>query len=413
MIRLSEDIRGVVATGLNATQIKTTSGRIQNVRVLISGASIAGPALALWLARYGYDVTVVEKAPEVRQGGQAVDFKGVTHRTVLERMGILEDVRRARVVGGSDGVLVNADGRKIGTMPAEFSGGEIEIARGELARILYGHTAQACEYIFGDSVASLTEAADGVEVTFERSAPRVFDLVVGADGIHSNIRRLAFGPESDYVRHLGYYYALVDLEDETSGEDLMYNEPGRMVATGGSKAPAFFVFASEPLAYGRDDIQQQKRLLQSAYRGGGWKIPELMGQVQDAKGFYMDSVSRATLERYSSGRVVLLGDSAYGNTLGGFGTGLAIVGAYVLAGELHRASGEYRVAYAQYEAKFRRYAKVSQQVNAGRLLAPSSHLGLYLRNRMFSVAPLFKGVMRLMDHFATDIRLEDYAATAT
>ena len=382
----------------------------QNSRVLISGASIAGPALALWLDRYGFEVTLVEKAPGVRRGGQAVDFKGVTHRSVLERMGLLDDVRQARSTSGGDGIVVDSAGRSIATIPAEFSGGEIEIARGDLAHILFERTAATCNYVFGDSVASLHETTDGVKVTFQRSAPQLFDLVVGADGIHSNVRRLAFGPESDYVRHLGYHYALADVGDEEAGrEALIYNEPGRMVATGGAKAPALFVFASGPLPYGRDDVKQQKRLLVDAYRGGGWKIPELMAQVPGAGEFYMDSISRVTADHYSRGRVVLLGDAAYGNALGGFGTGLAIVGAYVLAGELHRAHGDYQVAYAHYEAKFRGYAKVSRKVNAGRLLAPSTRLGLYVRNRVFSVAPLFKGMMKWMDHFATDIQLEDYA----
>ncbi|WP_407571472.1 FAD-dependent monooxygenase [Deinococcus altitudinis] len=381
----------------------------QNSRVLISGASIASPALTFWLERYGFDVTVVEKAPEVRRGGQAVDFKGLTHRTVLEQMGILEDVRQARVTSNGDGIIVNATGRQVATVPAALSGGEIEIARGDLARILYGRTQEACEYVFSDSVTSLTETADGIEVTFERSAPRVFDLVVGADGIHSNVRRLAFGPESEYVKHLGYY-ALAEIGGEVSCEDLMYNEPGRMAATGGPKAPAFFVFASSPLQYGRDDAEQQKRLLIDAYRGGAWKIPELMEQVRGSEGFYMDSISRVTMNRYASGRVVLLGDSTYGNTLGGFGTGLAVVGAYVLAGELHRAQGDYLAAYARYEAKFRKYASVSQKVNAGNLLAPTSRIGLYMRNKMFSVAALFGGMMKLMDRFATDIKLDDYAS---
>ncbi len=148
-------------------------------QVLISSASIAGPALALWLHRYGFEVTVVEKAPAVRPGGQAVDFKGAVHRTVLERMGILEAVRQAQVPKAGDGIIVNAVGRKIGVTPAEFSGGEIEIARGDLARILYERTASMCEYIFGDSVTSLTETTDGVEATFQHAAPRVFNLVVG------------------------------------------------------------------------------------------------------------------------------------------------------------------------------------------------------------------------------------------
>jgi 2-polyprenyl-6-methoxyphenol hydroxylase-like FAD-dependent oxidoreductase len=380
-----------------------------NRRILISGASIAGPALALWLARYDFDVTIVEKSPELRRGGQAVDFKGATHQTVLERMGILDAVRQARVVSAGDGVIVNSKGQPIATVPASFSGGDVEIARGDLSRILFDRTTSTCAYLFGDSIASLTETAGGVEVTFEQSAPRVFDLVVGADGIHSNVRKLAFGPESDYVRYLGYYYALADIPGEATGEDLMYNEPGRMASTGGPKAPAFFVFASPPLTYERDDIEQQKHCLVEAYRGGAWKIPQLMKLIPNAEQFYMDSISRVHAAHYSRGRVVLLGDSGYGNALGGFGTGLAIVGAYVLAGELHRAGGDYQTAYAQYESKFRGYAKVSQKVNGGSVMAPTTRLGLYVRNRMFSVAPLFTGLMKLMDHFATDIKLDDYA----
>jgi 2-polyprenyl-6-methoxyphenol hydroxylase-like FAD-dependent oxidoreductase len=390
----------------------TKAKTLKNNTVLISGASIAGPALALWLVRYGFAVTLIERACEVRPGGQAVDFKGTTHRTVLERMGILEEVRQARSPSNGDGIIVDAKGRKVATVPSEFSGGEIEIARGDLARILYEHATAECEYIFNDSITSLHENAEGVDVTFQRSAPRAFDLVIGADGIHSNVRRLAFGPESEYVHFLGYYYALAKLLCAAESEELMYNEPGRMASTGGPKAPAFFVFASELLQYERDSVEQQKRLLADAYRGGAWKIPDLMEGLAGATDFYMDSVSRVTIDRYSQGRIALLGDSAYGNTLGGFGTGLAIVGAYVLAGELLRAKGDYSIAYPQYESKFRSYAKVSQKVNAGRLLAPTTRLGLYVRNRIFSVAPLFKGLIKLMDHFASDIALDDYAPDA-
>ncbi len=234
--------------------------------------------------------------------------------------------------------------------------------------------------------------------------------MVGADGIHSNVRRLVFGPEADYVRHLGYYYALAGGVGG-DGEDAMYNEPGRMAATGGPKDPAWFVFASKALDYEREDVERQKRHLMDAYRGGAWRIPELMAAVPGASDFYMDSISRVTMDRYSKGRVVLLGDAAYGNALGGFGTGLAVVGAYVLAGELRRASGDHELAFAHYQQHMGKYAKVSQQVHAGKLLAPSTRFGMYVRNQMMSVATLFKGVMMLTDYFATDIKLEDYASS--
>ena len=384
----------------------------RNQRVLISGASIAGPALAYWLHKYGFDVTVVEQAGAVRSGGQAVDFKGATHLAVLERMGILDAVREARAPAGGDGIIVNARGRRIATMPAAFSSGDIEIARGDLARILYERTAASTNYLFGDTITALAEHAQGIDVTFAHAAPRTFDLVVGADGIGSNVRSLALGPAADYVHHLGYYYAFASLPGAVGRADLMYNEPGRMAATGGHAAPSFFVFASKPLAYARDDIVRQKQLLADAYRGAGWHVPAMMAEMADAKGFYMDAISRVTLDRYAKGRVVLVGDAAYGNALGGFGTGLAIVGAYVLAGELHRAGGDYNVAFAAYQARFQAYAQVSQKINAGKLLAPATRLGLYARNQLFSIAPLFSGLMRLMDDFATDIALDDYAGGA-
>lgn len=150
----------------------------------------------------------------------------------------------------------------------------------------------------------------------------------------------------------------------------MYNEPGRMAATGGPKASVFFVFASKPLDFERDDVEQQKKALAEAFHGAGWKVPQLIEQLPAARDFHLDSISRVRTNHYAKGRVVLLGDSAYGNALGGFGTGLAIVGAYVLAGEPHRAHGDHTTAFAQYESKFRGYAKISQKVNAGALLAP-------------------------------------------
>jgi 2-polyprenyl-6-methoxyphenol hydroxylase-like FAD-dependent oxidoreductase len=379
---------------------------MENTTVLISGASIAGPALAYWLSRYGCTVTVVEKAPALRAGGQAVDFKGATHLTVLERMGILAEVRR-RQTGGTDLSIVDARGRQLAIMPGEFTGGDIEILRGDLSALLYEQTSGSCEYVFGDSITSLTETAGGVHVTFERAAPRTFDVVVGADGIHSNVRRLAFGPEDQYVRHLGHYYALAELDSDGHG-GTMYNEPGRLVSLGGPKAPAFFVFASERLDYDRYDIDEQKRILAGAYQGGGWRIPEIVAGLPAATGFYLDSISRVHIDHYARGRVVLLGDAAYGNTLAGFGTGLAIVGAYVLAGELATAGGDHKVAFQKYEEGFRGYAKIARRGNAGTFLAPSTRRGITARNWIFKRKLMLRTMMKMTDKFATDIQLKDY-----
>lgn len=380
---------------------------VKNTTVLISGASVAGPALAHWLTRYGCGVTVVERAPALRTGGQAVDFKGETHRTVLERMGILDDIR-THATGGRDVAIVDADGRTRAVIPGTFTGGDIEIRRGDLSRLLYERTAGSCEYLFGDSVTALAETAGGVDVTFQNAAPRTFDLVVGADGIHSNVRRLVFGPEKDFVTHLGYHYALVDLGPD-NGESQMYNEPGRMVATGGPKAPAFFVFAAPPLEYDRFDAAQQKRILADTYRGAKWRVPDLLARLPGATDVTLDSISKVFMPTFSKGRVVLLGDSAYGNTLGGFGTGLAIVGAYVLAGELLAAGGDHAAAFARYDEVLRRYSTVSQKGNAGPFLAPPSRLRIAMRDRMFRSTRLLAMMMKMTDSYATDIELTDYA----
>lgn len=380
-----------------------------NNRVLISGASIGGPALAYWLARQGYDVTVVEKARELRPGGQAVDFKGATHRTVLERMGVWDAIR-AHQTGGTDIPIVDRGGQRITVMPGEFSGGDVEIHRGDLARILYEHTADLCTYVFGDSITSLTQTPAGVDVTFERAAPQTFGLVIGADGIHSNVRRLAFGPERDYVRHLGYHYALADVA--VDGPAGMYNEPGRMASIGGSKAPVLFVFAAEPRSYDRYDEAQQKRIVASAYANGDWRFPELVAALPDARNVYLDAISQVRIDTYHSGRVALLGDAAYGNTLAGFGSGLAIVGAYVLAGELAAAHGDHRRAFARYQEVFHPYAKVARQGGAGSFLAPRTRRGIRMRNRLFQWRFLLNGMQWITDRFATDIDLPDYPLPA-
>jgi 2-polyprenyl-6-methoxyphenol hydroxylase-like FAD-dependent oxidoreductase len=380
---------------------------MKNTTVLISGASVAGPALALWLARYGATVTVVERAPFLRTGGQAVDFKGETHHTVLTRMGILDEVIR-RQTGGHDQTVIDAAGKPLTVIPGEFTGGDIEIRRGDLADIIYQRTKDSCEYIFGDSITSLTETAGGVHVTFEKGAPRTFDMVVGADGIHSNVRRLAFGPEKDYVTYNGHYYALANLDVAGGDEAVMYNEPGRMIALGGPKAESFFVFASPELSYDRYDAHQQQKLLVDAYQGGAWRTGELMAKVPGSPDFYMDTLSRVHMTEFAKGRVVLLGDSAYGNTLGGFGTGLAIVGAYVLAGELQRANGDHTVAFRRYTELMRPYAKVAKRTNAGPFMAPGTPRAMRMRNMTFKYTALFGIMMKITDRFATKIDLPDY-----
>ncbi|MFI5537401.1 FAD-dependent monooxygenase [Nocardia sp. NPDC051900] len=390
---------------------------MRNTTVLISGASVAGPALAYWLHRYGFAVTVVERAPALRPGGQAIDFKGSTHRTVLERMGVLDDIEQ-RKTGTTDTVFVDERGAELALMSGDFTGGDVEILRGDLAEIFYRRTADRCEYLFGDSITALTETAAGVHVEFEHAPARTFDLVFGADGIHSRVRRLAFGPERDFVKHLGYYYAVAGASPwsgKTTGprERVVargHNAPGRLAVSGGPKAQQMYMFAAPELDYVRDDIAAQQRILAETFAGVGWEVPRMLAELTEFDDFYMDSISQVQMpDGYTKGRVALVGDSGYGNTLGGFGTGLAVVGAYVIAGELALAGGDHTVAFARYDEHMKRYAKIAGNSNAGRFLAPKTARGIKMRN-WFLGSRMFALMAKFGDNAANDIDLRDYPA---
>ncbi len=387
--------------------------------VLISGASIAGPALAYWLHRYGYMVTVVERAPTLLDGGYAVDVRGAAHIDVLTQMGILAEVRRQQThMGAMD--YVDRSGKRMSSMPAEIMSGEVEILRGDLSRILYDVTKDDVEYIFGDSITAMTEGEDGMQVTFTHCPVRTFSLVIGADGLHSNVRSLIFGDEAEFIHNLGYYVAIFTTENHLNLDHTgrFYSVPGKTAgvysARDNTEAKALFVFAAESLNYDRRDTMQQKVILANAFAGQGWEIPTLLNAMWDAPDFYFDSISQVQMERWSKGRVALLGDAGYGATMGGMGTGLAVVGAYVLAGELAAAGDDYRVAFARYERQLRAYATGCQKFGAGvgPSLAPRSWRQIWSRNQIFRILPYlpWKNVINTMTtKVASDIVLQRYA----
>ncbi|RII15912.1 6-hydroxynicotinate 3-monooxygenase precursor [Streptomyces sp. YIM 130001] len=378
-------------------------------RVLISGASVAGPAVAYWLAEYGFRPTVVELAPALRSGGQAVDFRGEAHLSVLERMGVLDELRRLDT-GGSPIRFVDEAGRTRLRLPAEFAGGAVEVLRGDLSRVLYEHSLPGTEYVFGDTITRLTETPGGIRAEFRHGVPRDFDLVIGADGLHSTVRRLAFGPEEDCVRHLGYYAATWELPNYPglAGESVALNVPGRFASIGPdhrdpSRAGAFLVFASPELRYDRHDLEQHKRIVDEAFTGLGREVPVLLDSLRAAPDLYFDSISRADVDTWSKGRVALLGDAACGATIGGMGTGTAVVAAYVLAGELASAPGDHLTAFARYENRLRRYAQTCQSGadRTGKFLAPRTRFGLTARNTLLSRPLLLKAMLSLGDRVST------------
>jgi 2-polyprenyl-6-methoxyphenol hydroxylase-like FAD-dependent oxidoreductase len=381
---------------------------MDNQNILISGASVAGPALAYWLRRRGFRPTVVERAPRLRGGGYAVDFRGAAHLSVLAKMGILDQIKEQQTYLDVT-TYVDADGRPVASMPAEIFAGDVEILRGDLGRILYQATRDGTEYLFGDSITALEQRADGVHVTFCHAAPRVFDLVIGADGLHSAVRRLAFPAAAGARQDLGLYVSIFSVADSFGLDHagLLYSVPGRTAAVFSARpagrAVAQFFFAvpdGVPVGYDYRDTGQQQEIVARAFDGVGWHVPTLLGQMAEADDFYFDSVSQVRLDRWSAGRVALIGDAGYAAGPGGNGTGTAVVAAYVLAGELARARGDYRAAFDRYERLLRPYvARGQKQARGGRdFLAPATAKKIRQRDRFFTVLPYLpaKRVMRYL-----------------
>ncbi len=390
--------------------------------VLISGGGIAGPSLASWLTRRGVAVTVVDNAPEPRPGGQAVDLRGAA-RTVAQRMGLLDAVRAVAL--DQRGIAwVRADGTMAARLAADAFGGEgivseIEVLRGDLAELLHDATRGDAEYVFGDSVVALDQDDDGVTVSFARSAPRPFDLVVGADGTHSAVRAVAFAPEVDCTRPLGCWtsWFTAPAAFELDGWFLMHNAPGGLVASARpgrlpGEHKVGLSFRAGVLDLDRADVAAQKALVAGRFAGVRWEVPRLISALEAADDFVLDSMAQVHLPAWSRGRVVLLGDAAWCPTpLTGLGTSLALVGAYVLAGEL-AGTDDVAVALRRYEQVLRPYVSAAQQLPPGgvKAFAPTGALDIRLRTagmRWMTRWPLKQLIARQFDK-AGDIALPDY-----
>ncbi len=364
--------------------------------VLISGAGVAGPTLAYWLARAGLRPTVVERANGQRSSGSPVDVRGPA-LPVVERMGVV-DALRAAATQATGIRFVDSSGRLSRRMsrPSRRSAAgtpEIEVPRADLARVLCAAAGDDAEFVYDDTITRLDQDPGGVDVTFESGPARRFGLVVGADGLHSAVRLLAFGPERDFVRHLGVYVATTPLGEppEEPHDVLLHNTPGRLVAIHPVRGEAGVAFIfRHPAVPGFDhrDLAQHRRILAGAYAGErGWRVPELLARALRVDDLYFDAVSRVVLPSWSVGRVVLLGDAAASVSLFGDGSSMAIAGACTLAAAL--ADGDHAAAFRRYEAEHRRRTDARGR-GAGlvaAMLIPKSRAGILTRNAAARLLP--------------------------
>ena len=371
------------------------------MRVAINGAGIAGCSLAYWLDRGGHEVVLIEKAPQFRTGGYVVDFWGVGY-TVAERMGILPEVRE-RGYRGRELRAVDERGRTVSGFSTDFLFQSMNdrftsVPRGDLALAIYRTIENRVETLFGNSISTIDQRPTGLHVCFEQGGARDFDLVIGADGLHSTVRELVFGPESQFEKPLGYRVGVFEVEGYQPRDELVYvtyTTPGRQVgrfALRGDRTMFGLLFRSEMMT-GPEPLNaiERKAILRQVFADAGWECPQILQAMDPISDVYYDRVSQIKMDGWSKGRVILIGDAAACvSLLGGEGVGLAMAEAYVLAGELNRAGDHYEAAFGRYEKLLRPLVEARQK--SGRYFAaalvPKTRVGLWIRNQAMKLMAL-------------------------
>ena len=392
--------------------------------VLISGVGIAGPTLAYWLKAAGFQPTLLERASALRSGGYVIDFWGLGY-TIAERMGLIPEINRDGYYAQEFRIVDEAGHRLAGFGTDVFSeltnGRYVTLQRSDLSRMLFERIS-GVEAIFGDEIILVEEKPDCVEVQLKHGGRRRFDLLVGADGLHSAVRNLVFGPQAQFERRLGYTVAAFEAHGYRPRDEdvyLIYGQPGRMVGRftlRDDRTLCLLVFAEHrPLL--PETPGSQKALLREIYGGDGWECDQMLAELERAGELYFDTVSQIRMPNWSRGRVALIGDAAFCvSLLAGQGSALAMISAYVLAGELAMVGGRYSEAFAGYEARLKSYIGRKQR-GAERFagaLAPRTRVGMLFRNvvvRSFSIPGLAR--LAIGRDIADELELPDYRWAGT
>jgi len=392
--------------------------------VLISGVGIAGPTLAYWLKAAGFQPTLLERASALRSGGYVIDFWGLGY-TIAERMGLIPEINRDGYYAQEFRIVDEAGHRLVGFGTDVFSeltnGQYVTLQRSDLSRMLFEQIS-GVEAIFGDEIILVEEKPDYVEVELKHGGRRRFDLLVGADGLHSAVRNLVFGPQAQFERHLGYIVAAFEAHHYRPRDEdvyLIYGRPGRMVGrfTLRDDRTLFLLVFAEHGPLLPETPASQKALLREIYGGDGWECDQMLAELERAGEVYFDIVSQIRMPNWSRGRVALIGDAAFCvSLLAGQGSALAMISAYVLAGELAMVGGRYSEAFAGYEARLKSYIGRKQR-GAERFagaLAPRTRVGMLFRNivvRSFSIPGLAR--LAIGRDIADELELPDYPWAGT
>jgi 2-polyprenyl-6-methoxyphenol hydroxylase-like FAD-dependent oxidoreductase len=390
------------------------------MKILISGAGIAGPSVAFWLQQHGFQPTIVERAPRLRAGGYIIDFWGAGF-DVASRMGLVPQIlqRGSRFTEVRE---VDLSGKRVAGFAvrafARMSGGRFtSVPRSDLAAVIFHALGERVETIFDDSITGIDDRGGEVRVQFERTPPRTFDLVIGADGLHSQVRRLVFGEESRFERYLGLKVAAFSISGYHPRDELVYvthTDVGQQIgrfAMRDDRTMFLFVFRDRDTNI-PGNLAAQKDLLRERFSGSGWECRRILDALYHVDSLYIDRVSQIRMDRWTQGRVALVGDAAFCvSLLGGQGSALAMVAAYILAGELKRATGDHEAAFGRYQERLGVFIAGKQQaaIKLAPFFAPKTQFGVFLRNQIMKLMAVpFVTEFAVGREFRDRIGLPDY-----
>lgn len=393
--------RSYISTQVNEEDVQMTNyfeSENTNYKVLISGAGIAGLATAYWLAKYGFIVTVVERADTIREGGYPVDIEGSAIE-VTKRMGIETTLRTSHI--STDKITFKTpEGQTEATLPLEWiqasgeDGESVELPRGTLANILFEETRkQNIHFLFANSIRTMKANSEDVDVTFQNGKEEVFHYVIGADGIHSNTRDLSLGREEEYIRYLGYnfYGSTIPNHLQLSKEALIQSAPGRSaifyeIGDGFSVHVLLATKSEKALSAEKGTRSLYQEQFLEKFPEKDWKIPNLKEDLQESTEGYYDMVAQVHLPVWSKNRIAFVGDAAFAPSfLSGQGTSLALIGAYVLAGEL-ATKNDFTAAFSEYETKLRPFVEEKQKsaYESAAILIPATKEDIDKRNHLLT-----------------------------